>query len=290
MRTRADPRYYQIAVLSLLLLYGIFLLHFDVTFERAALILTAVLAVQWVGARLKGLDYDPRSALISGLSLCLLFRTNDWWIALIAAAVTIISKFAIRWRGKHVFNPTNIGIVVMLLLFPQHVWVSSGQWGSVAIAALFMMGMGSLVVYQSRRSDITIAFLGCWALVLFGRSLMLGEPMTIPWHRLQNGAILLFAFHMISDPKTTPDSRAGRILFAAIVAAGAWYIQFKMFRTNALLWSLAGCHVLVPLIDKVLPGNRYDWEDRGGGVRSHAPAKTALLENMGGPYAQIPSS
>jgi Na+-translocating ferredoxin:NAD+ oxidoreductase RnfD subunit len=64
---------------------------------------------------------------------------------------------------------------------------------------------------------------------------------------------------MISDPKTTPNSRAGRVLFAALVAAGGWYVQFRLFRTNGLLWSLAACSTLVPLIDRVLPGARYAW-------------------------------
>ena len=63
---------------------------------------------------------------------------------------------------------------------------------------------------------------------------------------------------MISDPKTTPDSRAGRVLFAALVAFGAWYVQFRLFRTNGLLWSLAAWSTVVPLIDRLLPGSdRY---------------------------------
>jgi hypothetical protein len=83
--------------------------------------------------------------------------------------------------------------------------------------------------------------------------------MAIPIHRLESGALLLFTFFMISDPRTTPDSRAGRVLFGALVAAGAWYVQFRLFRTNGLLWSLAGVSVLVPLIDWLLPGSRYEW-------------------------------
>src|SRR5947207_12636325 len=89
----------------------------------------------------------------------------------------------------------------------------------------------------------------------------------------QIGALLLFAFFMISDPKTTPNSRAGRILFAALVAFGAAYVQFKLFRTNGLLWSLALCSMAVPLIDRLLPGGRYHWKSRraegqGAGVIS----------------------
>ena len=92
-----------------------------------------------------------------------------------------------------------------------------------------------------------------------GAALWLGEPLAIPLHRLENGALLLFSFLMISDPKTTPDSRAGRILFAALVACGAWYVQFRLFRTNGLIWSLVVCSCVVPLIDRVLPGQRYHW-------------------------------
>jgi len=89
----------------------------------------------------------------------------------------------------------------------------------------------------------------------------LGEPMAIPWHRLQSGALLLFAFFMISDPKTTPDSRAGRIAFALVVALGASYVQFVLFRPNGLLWSLAACALLVPLLDRWFPGiRRYSWD------------------------------
>ena len=76
---------------------------------------------------------------------------------------------------------------------------------------------------------------------------------------MENGALLLFTFFMISDPKTTPDSRTGRMLFAALVALGARYIQFQMFHTNSILWSLAACSLLVPLIDVLLPAERYSW-------------------------------
>jgi len=115
------------------------------------------------------------------------------------------------------------------------------------------------VVNRASRSDVTLAFLVFFCALMFGRSIYLGEPLAIPFHRLESGALLLFTFFMISDPKTTPDSRAGRVLFAGLVAAGAWYVQFRLFRTNGLLWSLAACSLAVPLIDWLLPGSRYAW-------------------------------
>ena len=77
---------------------------------------------------------------------------------------------------------------------------------------------------------MTYAFLGFYALLVVGRAVWLGDPLTIPLHHLQSGALLLFAFFMISDPKTTPDSRAGRVLFATLVALGAVLVQFGLYR------------------------------------------------------------
>src|SRR5262245_13077807 len=217
----ADPRLYQIGTLASLLVYGMGWLDFDITVSRVMLLLTTVLTTQWIGDRLTGVGapfhVSARSALISGLSLCLLLRTNDAMFGVLAAFVTIAAKFLIRITGKHVFNPANGGIVFMLLATNQ-VWVSPGQWGAAAFMAFLFACAGSLVVNRAARSDVTYAFIACYAALIFGRSLYLGEPLTIPLHRLESGALLLFTFFMISDPKTTPDSRAGRVLFAALVA------------------------------------------------------------------------
>ncbi|HYM21922.1 MAG TPA: RnfABCDGE type electron transport complex subunit D [Vicinamibacterales bacterium] len=256
----ADPRPYQIATLASLLAYGIGWLEFDISVARAGLILASVLATQFLcdRATAPARPVNVRSALISGLSLCLLLRTNNAALAMLAGVVTIASKFVIRVDGKHVFNPTNGGLVAMMLL-SGGVWVSPAQWGTAAFFAFLMACAGTLVVNRAARSDVTFAFLAFYCALLFGRSLYLGEPLTIPLHRLESGGLLLFAFFMISDPKTTPGSRHGRMLFAALVACGGWYVQFRLFRTNGLLWSLAAFAMTVPLIDRLLPGTRYEW-------------------------------
>jgi enediyne biosynthesis protein E5 len=268
----ADPRLYQIGTLASLLVYGMGWLDFDITVHRVVLLHGTVLATQWICDRLAGgqvpFGSSARSALISGLSLCLLMRTNRAEFAVLAAVVTIAGKFLVRINGKHVFNPTNFGIVAMLVVTDQ-VWVSSGQWGTAAFLAFLLACAGTLVVNRASRSDVTYAFITCYCALLFGRSIYLGEPLAIPIHRLENGALLLFTFFMISDPKTTPDSRPGRVLFAALVALGAWYVQFRLFRTNGLLWSLAACSMLVPLIDRIAPGARYVWTS---GQPTSAPA------------------
>lgn len=253
-----DPRLYQIAMLASLLVYGMGWLGFDITIPRASLLLGTALGTQYLCDRAEHRPANVRSALISGLSLCLLLRTNSAAVAIFAAIAAIGAKFVLRVRGKHIFNPTNGGIVAALLL-TDHAWVSPGQWGSVAFFAFFMACLGGIVVNRASRSDVTYAFMAFYCALLFGRSLYLGEPLSIPLHRLQSGALLLFTFFMISDPKTTPDSRAGRVLFAALVAFGGWYVQFRLFRTNGLLWSLAAFSLTVPLIDRLLPGARYAW-------------------------------
>lgn len=258
----ADPRLYQIGTLAALLVYGMGWLDFDITPLRAALILVSALATQKIGDWLSGskapFASTSRSALISGLSLCLLVRSNYHALACLAAVIAIASKFLIKVRGKHVFNPTD-GAIVALLLVTKLVWVSPGQWGTAAFFAFLMACAGSLVVTRAARADVSVAFIAAFSALVFARSLYVGEPLTIPLHRLESGAFLLFSFFMITDPKTTPDSRAGRILFAALVAATAWYIQFRLFRTNGLLWSLALWSMAVPILDRLLPAARYDW-------------------------------
>ena len=264
---RLDPRLYQIAVLSGLLTFGLTALEFDITGAQIAVTLATAVGMQLACARLAGLrgDTGVRSALISALSLCLLLRTDVLLMAAVAAGLAVGSKFVLRIAGKHLFNPTNGAIVALLLLataapaLDLSIWVSPGQWGNTAFFLLLMGCLGTLVVTRAARADVTFAFLASWAGLLCYRAWSLGDPIAIPLHRLQNGALLLFAFFMISDPKTTPDSRWGRVLFGALVAGGAYYVQFKLFHTNGLLWSLAGCSPLVPLIDWLLPGTRYAW-------------------------------
>jgi Na+-transporting NADH:ubiquinone oxidoreductase subunit NqrB len=267
----SDPRLYQIATLASLLVYGMACLDFDVAPARVVLLLFTVLGTQAICDRLTGARFNPKSALISGLSLCLLLRTNHAAIAMLAGVIAIGAKSVFRVRGKHVFNPTNGGIVAMMLLTDQ-VWVSPGQWGSAAFFAFLMACAGGIVVNRAARADVTYAFIAFYCALVFGRSIYLGEPLAIPIHRLESGALLLFTFFMISDPKTTPDSRAGRVLFAALVALGAWYVQFRLFRTNGLLWSLAASSMAVPIIDRLLPGHRYSWSSPQGVA---APARLA---------------
>lgn len=257
-KPKLDPRLYQIATLTGLLVYGIGWLEFDLTIARVALFVGVALATQYACTKIWKLPkFDPKSALISALSLSLLLRTDSVLFAALGAFIAIASKFVIRWKGKHVFNPTNGAVVAMLLLGKG--WVSPGQWGNVAFFGFLMACLGGLVVNRAARSDVTFAFIASYLALVFWRSWHIGEPMTIPIHRLEAGGLLLFTFFMISDPKTTPDSRMGRVIFAELVAAGAYFIQFKLFRTNGVMWSLGIFALTVPVIDALMKGERYQW-------------------------------
>ena len=263
---RLDPRWYQIAMLSGLLLYGQLALGFGISWWRITAVISACLAAQWAGGRLARLPrFDPLSALISGIGLCTLMRTQYLAVALLTAVIAIGSKFVVRRATGHLYNPTNFALALMLAL--GLIWVSPGQYGHFAFAAFLIVGMGVLVTTQASRGDVSWAFIATWAALLFGRSLWLGEPLAIPLHRLQSGMLLQFTFNMISDPRTTPRARAGRLLFGALVALGAYVVQFVLFRTNGPIWSLAAFTLLVPLIDRALPGARHEW-------RPSSPAST----------------
>lgn len=253
-----DPRLYQIVTLGTLLTYGLLWLKFEVSFPQIAVTIGTALLAQYTATGLVGLpSFDPKSALISSLSLCLLLRTNDLTVSAAAALLAISSKFLLRRRHKHLFNPTTLALAVVLAT--GFGWISPGQWGQVAWFGFFIACLGSLVVTRAARADVTLAFLVCYVAFLVARALWIGDPLTIPLHQLESGALLIFAFFMISDPKTTPDSRVGRITYALCVALTACYVQFGLFRPNAPLWGLILCAPLVPLIDAWLPGPRYEW-------------------------------
>ena len=284
-----DPRDDQVAALATLLLLGKLGFGFDVSWAQVGVTLMSALAWQWLAARVVPVGmtgrwpsavraantspppFEWKSALISGLSLCLLLRTRVLFWAAVASAVAVGSKFVLRvpraggGGTKHVLNPTN-GAIVLLLIGGAPVWVSPGQWGQHLPLAFGVAGFGSLVVHRSARSDVTLAFLAAWAALLFGRAAWLGQVWAAPLHQLESGSLALFAFHMISDPKTTPDSRAGRVVFACLVALGAGLVQFVLYRTNGLLWSLAACSLFVPILDRWLPGRGFEWSAPGTGA------------------------
>ncbi len=255
----SDARSYQIAALSTLLAYNIGWLDFGARPVNSALAIVSALATQafctwWF----KLPEFDPRSPLITGLSLSLLLRADEAWLHALAGVIAIGSKFVFRIDGKHIWNPAGFAIVV-LLFASNGVWISPGAWGSTVWFAALVGFFAILVLQAARRSDIAIFFLGSHAALLFARAWWLGDPLTIPLHQLQSGSLLIFTFFMISDPRTSPDSRLGRFIFAASVAVLAHYMTFFMQMRPALYVALIVLAPLVFVIDKILPAQRFAW-------------------------------
>jgi enediyne biosynthesis protein E5 len=255
----ADARYLQIATLSGLLVLHVSWFDLGATPLQAVVTIAAALGTQYAFSRLpKAADFDWRSPLITGLSLSLLLRTAAPSLWVLAPALAIGSKFLLRWGGKHLFNPATFAIVTLLLLSPD-VWVSPGQWGDSTWLVLLLVCSGGLVLQRAGRADTAIVFLGCYAGLLCWRAWSLGDPLAIPLNQLQSGALLLFSFFMITDPRSTPDHRLGRMLFAASVALLAYWLQFCCQLRPALFYALAAMSPLTPFIDRFLPAPRFTW-------------------------------
>ena len=257
-----DPRHFQI--FSLLCLQALLTYTSDFA-PTGAQVLASVggcVIFQIIFSKIFSVRLDLRSPVISGLSLSFLLKTQYLWIYVIAAFITIASKFLIRVDGRHVFNPNNFAIVVLLLLAPSYVWVSTGQWGNGVLTAFLFACLALLVLYKIPRRDMAPMFLICWAALLFARALWLGDPISIPIHQLQSGALLIFGFFMISDPKTIPNSRSGRFIFALLVAVIAYIMQFHFYIREALFYALTIACIIRPVIDRIFPGSNYEWGDK----------------------------
>lgn len=254
-----DARHFQIAALSTLLAVNFAWTDFGATPLHSALAITGALAAQAACSRWFGLPrIDLRSALITGLSLSLLLRADEPWLPAMAGIIAIASKFLLRVDGKHIWNPAGFAIVV-LLLTSNGVWISPGQWGASVWFGSLVAFLAMLVLHASKRSDIALFFLAGHAALLLGRALWLGDPPAIPLHQLQSGSLLIFAFFMISDPRTAPDSRFGRLVFALAVAALAHYLAFFMQMRPALYVALIALSPVTLLLDRLAPAARFAW-------------------------------
>jgi Na+-transporting NADH:ubiquinone oxidoreductase subunit NqrB len=255
----ADARHYQIAALGVLLIFNISALDLGARVLPSVLAIASALATQAVCSRIWRLPrIDLRSPLITGFSLSLLLRADEPWVYVAAGIIGISSKFLLRVDGKHLWNPAGLAIVV-LLFGTNHVWISPGQWGASVWFAALLAFLAILVLQAARRADISLFFLGAHAALLFARALWLGDPLAIPIHQLESGSLLIFAFFMISDPRTTPDSRLGRLLFAVAVAGLAHWLTFFLQMRPALYVTLIALSPITLLLDRILPAERFQW-------------------------------
>jgi enediyne biosynthesis protein E5 len=263
-----DARYFQIIFQSLFLCYGIFFLHWDKeTWLYITYFITSLVA-QFVCEFIFGKKDIPvwerykkgiPSILISSFGLSLLLKTNYLWVAILAAVVSILSKYIIRIKGKHIFNPSALGIVVAVL-FTGNAWISPGQWGSGAVIMFAVLSFGFIVTTRVQKLDVSLAFLGTFAALIYARQIIyLGWPMDHFIQSVSTGSLLLFSFFMITDPRTTPNHRVARILWSAAIAAAAFYLTAFKFMNGAPIFVLVAAQPLVPLLDRFFKAKKFEW-------------------------------
>ena len=280
----ADPRHWQIIALAGLFLFSYSTSSFGAEPYALLFAFSGAMFAQGLGTAVLNLragrslfhGFESKSALITTLGVTILLRAAAPWIWFAAAFTGIALKFLVRIKGKHVFNPGCIGIVAMMLLLGRDAWVSPGQWGQMPLILGYALALAALTLSSAKRLDIALGFLGTFAAILFARALWLGDPMAIPLHQLSSGSLLIFAFFMITDPRSTPDSRMGRVLFAMAVAGlAAWFIIGPNQR-GAPLMALAALGMLTPLLDRALPARRFEWP-RGTTAPGQTPPILTLL-------------
>ncbi|HXX30810.1 MAG TPA: DUF2330 domain-containing protein [Myxococcaceae bacterium] len=272
-----DPRVLQVAFLGTFLVLGMTELGFQVEPWMPPVLLATACATQFLCQRLLGVPGSGYlSPLISALGLSLLLRTDTAWVAPLAAALAIGSKFLIRVRGKHVFNPANFGLTVCILA-TGHAWCSPAQWGEWGILLAWIFALGLAVAHRAFRTDVSLAFLASWVVLKAGRVVFLGQRPAVLLHQLSVGSLILFTFFMISDPKTTPDRRAARIGFGMAVAVLAFFLQHQLWIMNSPIWALLLLSPLVPLVDRLWPAPRFQWPTGPSTPgRSVSPVRIAL--------------
>ena len=216
----SDPRLVQIGILATFTLIGKFALGFEVSWAQvAAAVLTACLLDAGLSYLRSNVVLVPASALVSGLSLGLLLRTPELWPFLVAGAVTVAAKQFIRVGGRHVFNPSNFGLVVALALPWAAGRVTPGQWGDSWVLLFLILNLGFFIVYRVRRLHVVAAFVAAFAVFGLLRSALDLSSVYSLQASLISGSFLLFAFFMITDPMTSPGTVKGRVIYAVAVAA-----------------------------------------------------------------------
>ncbi len=270
----SDVRDFQIAILSGFLLLGVYTrdwtLHIDwVAFTMMACVLTQWLFSIYLGrknaTKEKPFKIRPtlisglRSSLITALGLSLLLRTNHAGILMLAGCLAIASKFLLKYENKHFFNPANFGIISVLLL-TNDAWVSPGQWGTDWWYLILFFSAAGLVLNKVGRWDTSIAFLVSYGGLEILRNFWLGWTWDVVLLQLSSGSLLLFAFFMLTDPRSIPNAKKGRIFWAISIALLTFVLQHGVYSSSAIFWALFALAPTTILIDKIWKGKRFNWQ------------------------------
>ena len=187
--------------------------------ERTALSIVVAIGTELVLGRLTyGKWPHPASAYISGISAGILIRSPFLWPYFFCSFISILSKYVLRIRGRHIWNPTNFGVSAMVLLAPATVTVLSIQWGNVVAPMAIIWLLGAVIVWRVGRAHISATYVASFLLFSVVRSAITGTPWLASVAPITGPMYQLFIFFMVTDPKTTVRSTRGQCLVVFLVA------------------------------------------------------------------------
>lgn len=214
-----DNRYVPPVFITLILLAGQLSYGILESYERTLLAIATSIAVELVLGRIfLGKWLNVASAYITGISVGILVRSPAFWPYAVGAALAISSKYVLRYRGRHLWNPSNFGISVMLFLLPTTVAMLSIQWGNNLASMAVIWVLGSIIIWRLRRFHISATYAISFLVLAVIRAHIIHEPWLSEVSPITGPEYQLFIFFMITDPKTTVRSKTGQCIVAFLVA------------------------------------------------------------------------
>jgi Na+-transporting NADH:ubiquinone oxidoreductase subunit NqrB len=229
-RFRFDQRYFAPLLITCILLGGQVTFGFLESWSRTFLAIATAMLVELVAVRaLYGKWPHLASAYVSGISVGILVRSPAFWPYALCAAISITSKYVLRVRGRHLWNPTNFGIVMMLLLAADTVAGLSVQWGNNLLPMVFVWVLGTFILRAVGRLHITLTYVAAFLFFGYVRSLATGHPFLSEVAPITGPMYQLFIFFMITDPKTTVRPKWAQSLVAVLIAALEMIFRLMQF-------------------------------------------------------------
>jgi Na+-transporting NADH:ubiquinone oxidoreductase subunit NqrB len=219
-RFQFDKRYLAPLLVTMVLIAGQVSFGFLESLSRTALAIATAIAVEMILGRVfTGAWPHLASAYVSGISVGILVRSPEYWPYALCAAISITSKYLIRVDGRHIFNPSNLGMVAMLVLAADTVAGLSVQWGNNLLPLLAVWCFGAAIIASLGRFHITFTYVAAFVLFSVLRAQVTGHPWLSEVAPITGPMYQLFIFFMITDPKTTVRPKWAQALVAFLVAA-----------------------------------------------------------------------
>ena len=229
-RWGVDTRFLAPVLITLVLIVGQVTFGFLESWSRTFLAIVTAMGVELALARVfTGAWPHLASAYISGISVGMLVRSPAIWPYALCSAISITSKYVLRVNGRHIWNPSNFGIVAMLVLAADSVASLSVQWGNNLLPMVVVWCFGSVIIYSLGRFHITATYVASFLAFAFVRAVLTGHPFLSEAAPITGPMYQLYIFFMITDPKTTVKSFKGQCLVAFLVAAMEAVLRLMQF-------------------------------------------------------------